>query len=229
MRRLLSVILLAGALHTLHAQPPAQSSAAGITKDDVLADVLWRIAVSSNTRIGFESIDHVRYGSSLSAIAALPSFTLEDALNAFVGADARYEWRRIGDCIVVRPKQAWGDPANRFNQPVRGVRVEYAPSGSVLLGIRDLIYTNKFAPVEPRAGGVPPSVASFEVPAGTVIDVLNQLVIAADQVLWIGSYRPLRDATERWSDWDLTLQLRNANRSNDFSGSRKNEERRTKN
>jgi hypothetical protein len=217
--RSLTVILLVGVLQVLQAQRPTQSNAAVLTKDDELAAALWRIAVSSNTRIGFESIDHVRYGSSLKDVAPLRSATPADGLNAVIGADGRYEWRRVGDCIVVRPTQAWGDPANRFNQAVRGVRVENAPSGSVLLGIRDFIYTNKFALVDPDVGGVPPSVASFEMEAGSVIDVLNHLMIAADQVLWIASYRSRGHATERWPSWDLTLQLRNAKRVNDFSGS----------
>ena len=219
MRHVFSLILAVCALQTLDAHRQTPSHPAVTTKNDRLAGALWRMAAATKTRIGFEATDHVRIAGRLEDIPMLSFVTLEDGLNAAVGADGRYEWRRIGDGIVVRPKRAWDDPTNPFNRSVRGVQVQNEAPGSVLLGIRDFIYTGKFAIVDPNVGGVPPILVSFEVKAGTVVDALNELTIAADQVLWIASYRPLGQAGDRWPSWDLSLQLGDARLLNAFSGS----------
>ena len=120
--------------------------------------------------------------------------TLEDSLNAVVGADDRYEWRKVDDVVVVRPKLAWDAQSNPFNRPMRNVQVENAALGDVVFGLRDFIYTDKFAIL--HRSGIP---VSLHVQSGTVIDVLNELMVAADQVLWVASYRPIRPARRPFS------------------------------
>jgi hypothetical protein len=83
----------------------------------------------------------------------------------------------------VRPKGAWDDPSNPFNRQMRPVHVEIATPVNVLLGLRNFIYTDKFAPEQRQTGGVP---VSFELSSGTVIDVLNELLAAATALRYFG-------------------------------------------
>jgi hypothetical protein len=173
--------------------------------DDALSGALWRIAVATQTRIGFESIEFVRSGT-LKSVPSFPVSSRDEALNAALDANPRYEWRRIGDFVVVRPKNAWNDARDPFNRSVRNLRVENTTESGALGGLRDFIYTNRFA-VSSTLGGAP---VSFDVQSGTVIDVLNQLVQSADAVLWNATYRPNAQPGQRFPSWDLQLVLRDA-------------------
>ncbi len=171
--------------------------------DDALAGALWRIAIATQTRIGFESIEFVR-STYLKNVPPFPVSSGDEAMNAALDANPRYEWHRIGNFVVVRPKNAWNDAGDPFNRPVRNLRVENTTDSGALLGLRDFIYTNRFA-ASSAQGSVP---VSFEVQSGTVIDVLNQLVQAADAVLWNATYRPNAQPGQRFPGWDLQLVLR---------------------
>jgi hypothetical protein len=192
--------------------PPKQI----VTPNDQLAAALWRIATVTNTRIGFESTDHVHISGALKRLPELSVSSLEDGLDTVVGADDRYEWRKIGDIAVVRPKRAWGDPNNPFNRHVRNVQVRNEGLTAVLLAIRDLIYTDKFTVVSKPTTEVP---LSFELQTGTIVDVLNHVMVAGGQVFWTASYRPLDQPGERWQYWDLVLEMRDAVFTNSMSGS----------
>ena len=122
MRRVLSLVAVGFVLQAVGAQGQSPAYDASVTPNDTLAAALWRIAKSTNTRIGFEATDHTRI--SLERIPAQPVSTLEEALNAAVGADDRYEWRRVHDVVVVRPKDAWDDPSDPLNRQMRNVQVE---------------------------------------------------------------------------------------------------------
>jgi hypothetical protein len=86
-----------------------------------------------------------------------------------VGADDRYEWRKVGTVVVVRPKRAWDDPSSPFNRPIRNVQLANATSSGVLIAIRDFIYTNTFA-IDPRLRGIQ---VSLGVQYGTVMFSTN--------------------------------------------------------
>jgi hypothetical protein len=180
------------------------SGTASELADDALGGALWRIAVATQTRIGFESVEFVRSG----LLKNIPPFSVssrDEALQAALAANPRYEWRTVGDFVLVRPKSAWNDAGDPFNRPVRNLRVENAPSAAVLLGLQNFIYTNRFA-VLPK-DGIPVTV---EVQSGTVIDVLNQLVQSAGAVFWNATYRPNAQPGQRFPGWDLQLALRDA-------------------
>ena len=204
MRHLIGIVAVCCGLQTIAvAQGPGTASELA---DDVLDGALWRIAVATGTRIGFESVDFVRLPGALNRVPAFPVTSRDEALNAAVDANPRYEWRRLGDVVVVRPRSAWDDATDPFDRPVRNLRIENATANGVLLGLRDFIYTNRFA-VVPRPQG---TAVSFEIQSGTVVDVLNRLMEAADTVLWIASYRPNAQAEQRFPSWDLQMQLRGA-------------------
>jgi hypothetical protein len=203
MRHLIAIVAVCFGLQAIvNAQAPGTAFELA---DDMLGRALWRIAVATHTRIGFESVESVRLPGGLKDVPAFPIPSRDEALKAAVDADPRYEWRAIGDFVVVRPKSAWNDSADPFNRPVRNLQVENATSNGVLLGLRDFIYTNRFA-VLPGQG----TPVSFEVQSGTVVDALNRLMESADTVLWIASYRPHAQFGQRYPSWDLQMQLRDA-------------------
>jgi hypothetical protein len=214
MRHVLGLVMVGCVLQAASAQEPAPSDHAKITRNDNLAAALWRIAAATNTRIGFEATDIVRIPAFLNRIPPVSVSTLEESLNAAVGADDRYQWRKLDHVVVVRPKGAWDNPSNPFNRPMRNVDVENVALRDVVSGLRDFIYTDKFA-VRSRSG-IP---VSLHVQSGTVIDVLNELMVAADQVLWIASYRPVGQPADRFPTWDLDLQIRDSNRLHSLSSS----------
>jgi hypothetical protein len=218
MRRVLFLVVAACVLLAVGAQGQDPSELRTDTPNDRLAAALWRIATSTNTKIGFEATDHTQIPGRLERIPALAVSTLEDGLNAAVGADDRYEWRRVDDVVVLRPKRAWNDPSNLFNRRMRNVQVANAASIGVLVGLRDFIYTDKFAVAPPKTTTEIPF--SFQVQSGSVVDVLNTLMIAADQVLWVGSYRPVGQPAERFPSWDLALEMRGTEHMCCYTGSR---------
>jgi hypothetical protein len=175
--------------------------------DDALGGALWHIAVATQTRIGFESVEFVHVPGQLKHVPTFPVSSRAEALTAALDANPRYEWRSIGDIVVVRPKGAWNDPADPFNRPVRNLRVENAQHYGVLLGLRDFIYTNKFAVLP---GGQYPYPVSFDVQSGTVVDALNRLLESADTMLWMASSRPHAQPGQRFPNWDLQISTRNS-------------------
>jgi hypothetical protein len=205
MRHLICILACSFGLHAgASTQVPGTASELA---DDALGRVLWRIAFATKTRIGFQSIDHVRLPGTLAATPSFPISSRDEALTAAVGVDPRYEFRSVGDFVIVRPKSAWNDPADPFNRPVHNLRVENAMSGDVVLGLRDFIYTNRFAPVPSLPGG---PLVSFDVQSGTVVDALNQLMESTDTLLWVATYRPNAHPDQRARSWDLEMQLMGA-------------------
>jgi hypothetical protein len=200
-----------------HAQPsPPYSGTPSELADDALGGALWRIAVATQTRIGFESVEFVQIPARLDRVPTFGVSSRDEALNAALRANPRYESRTVGDFVVVRPKSVWNDTADPFNRPVRNLRVENEQPYGVLLGLRDFIYTNRFA-VPPSGGQAIP--ASFDVQSGTVVDALNRLTEASEMVLWVASYRPDAQPGQRFPSWDLQLALRDATGMRDLSES----------
>jgi hypothetical protein len=190
-----------------HAQPsPPYSGTPSELADDAVGGALWRIAVATQTTIGFESVEFVQVPVRLNNVPAFPISSRDEALNAVVEANPRYEWRAIGEVVVVRPKNAWNDSSNPFNRPVRNLRIENVTPYGVVLGVRDFIYTNR---LNTRFEGQE-SPVSFEVLSGTVVDVLNRVAEASSMALWMVSYRPHAQAGQRFPRWDLQMQLRDA-------------------
>jgi len=208
MRRLIGLVAVSFSVQAIvSGQAPGPGTPSELA-DDVLAGALWRIAVATHTKIGFESVEFVRLWGRLNRVPTFPVASRDEALTSILDADPRYEWRAVGDSIVVRPKGAWNESANPLNRPVRNLRVEKAQPYAVIVGVRDFIYRDTFA-VPPMGQAIP---VSFDVPSGTVIDVLNQTIESSDAVLWIASYRPSAQPDQRYPRSDLQMQLMDATR-----------------
>ncbi len=170
--------------------------------DDALAVDLWHIAATTQARIGFESVEFLRQHFSLKDVPTFPVSSRDEALNAAMAANPRYEWRAIGDVVVVRPKGAWSNASNPLNRQVHNLQVENATESGALAGLRALIYTDRFDAL-PNSG----KPVAFDVQSGTILDAFNKLIQSADDVLWHAAYRPNAQAGQRSPNHDLQLQL----------------------
>jgi hypothetical protein len=119
--------------------------------------------------------------------------------------------------VLVRPKGAWNDSTNPFNRSMRNVQIESATPSTVVLGLRDFIYSGRFVITPTPTTEEQP--VSFSVKSGTVINVLNELVATTNLVLWIGSYRPIGQPADRFPNFDLSLEVRDVASLQFWSGS----------
>jgi hypothetical protein len=180
--------------------------------DTELAEKLWRIAATSHTRVGFQSIGRTRHSQLNEGIDPKP-MDVSRAVGAAVAADPRYEWHMVGGTVVIRPREAWTDQADPLNHRVPSVQLTNEPTNRVLFGLSNLIFYNQFT-LAPQARGIP---VSFPMKAGTVVDALNQLAEQAGQVMWVAFARP-RDNHDGWDvcqtsgncHADLVFDLRDA-------------------
>jgi hypothetical protein len=196
---ILAVLMLAIQATDVSAQAATSPSE---LRDQALAAALHQIAVSSDTRIGFESVEFVKSPRSrMDDLPAVPIASVDEALDAVIAAHPGYGWRRVGESIVVRPTEAWTDVHDPLNRPVHNFKVENTNESEVLTGLRALILTGRF--VGQPGSGTP---VAFAVQSGTLVDVLNELTQSAGLVLWQATYRP-QQHPELHARWDLQLML----------------------
>ena len=180
-------------------------------QDAALAGVLWRIAVTTHTRIGFQSIGRTHFHMNKSTNPELLDGS--HAVDAVVTEDPRYEWHWVGETAVIRPREAWTDPADPLNRRVPPAQLTNETTNGVMIGLSNLILYSQFTPY-PTQLGMP---VSFQLKAGTVVDALNQLAEQAGQVMWVAWARPRENPTG-WNvctnigscHADLEFQLRDA-------------------
>jgi len=201
MRTVLAVVLGLAVIHPARAVAQATGTSSELA-DDALAVALWHIAATTQTRIGFESVEFLRQHFSMTNVPTFSVSSLNEALDAAVAANPRYEWRAIGDLVVVRPSGAWSNARDPLNRRVRNLRVENATESGALAGLRALIYTDRFDAL-PNPG----KPVALEVQSGTILDAFNQLIQSADDVLWHVAYRPNAQPGQRSPNHDLQLQL----------------------
>jgi len=201
MRTVLAVVLGLAVVHPARGLAQATGTPSELA-DDALTVALWHIAATTQTRIGFESVEVLRQHFSMKDVPTFPVASRDEALDAAVAANPRYEWRAIGDVVVVRPSGAWSNASNPLNRRVRSLRVHDTTESGALAGLRALIYTDRFDAL-PNAG----KPVAFDVQSGTILDAFNQLIQSADDILWHAAYRPNAHAGQRSPNHDLQLQL----------------------
>jgi len=186
-------------------------------QDAALAEALWRIAVTTHTRVGFQSIGRTQFIHPNKSIN--PELVdVSHAVDAVLTADPRYEWHLVGETAVIRPREAWTDPADPLNRRVPPAQLTNETTNRVFLRLTNLIFYNQFTPTYDTQLGIP---VSFQMKAGTVVEALNQLAEQAGQVMWVAWARP-RDNPTGWDvctnigscHADLEFELRDAEQSN---------------
>src|SRR5690242_19831385 len=101
----LTLATLAGPPNVALAQTGEPSSELPVTiesaseqADKALAVALWKIAVATRTRIGFQSVEAIdTVGGVFGNAPAATTASLDEALNAALARNPRYEWPRVGE------------------------------------------------------------------------------------------------------------------------------------
>ena len=96
---------------------PAAAQQEASPQDTALAEALWRIAATTHARVGFQSIGQARH-VRLKKSPNPELLDVSQAVDAAVREDPRYEWHLVGETAVVRPREAWTDPADPLNRRV---------------------------------------------------------------------------------------------------------------
>ncbi len=170
------------------------------TQDAALAGALWRIAITTHTRVGFQSIGRTQF-VHVNKSTNPELLDLSHAVDAVLTADPRYEWHLVGETAVVRPREAWTDPADPLNRRVPAAQLTNQMTNGVLERLSNLIFYNQFTLMDGRDHfGLP---VSFQMKAGTVVDALNQLTEEAGQVMWVAYARPRDNPT----GWDVCTNI----------------------
>lgn len=209
-----AALLVAQSSALLAQGPPTPSERA----DDRLAATLWHIAVATGTRIGFQSREPVNptlgalhdalvSASRDAALSATPqnpviNSSLDAALDAAIALNPRYEWRRVGTFVVVRPLDSWSDAHDPLNRQVRQLHVNRSTDIGMLTGISNLVRTGHYTEHTLGSAVFDP----FSVESGSIVDVLNALIASADLPFWQAGYHP-QPPGMHGTRWDLSFIL----------------------
>ena len=163
--------------------------------------LLALIAKSARVPIGFEEVAGVPmpYDGTLSTIppsarTLLIGLTVGEALDALVSADPRYRWREQDGVILLRPVEAWADPAHFLHKRLSAFHLR----DSTVSDVARAIYAQFGVRIIFGEGGVlgdPPGPdfglekrIVFDVPSGTMLEVLNSVVRAHGGLGWMVHY-----------------------------------------
>jgi len=153
----------------------------------------WRIAAMGRAPIGFEGVQdgQAREGTQRTRVDLTDS-TVADALNAIVRVDNRYHWRMVGVVPVIRPISAWDDPSNALNRQVEGIAWTDITAEEAL--VRNDVILEGGSGWRPIPPGAPHDarLISVNVPAGSVVDVLNEVAHRHGEIMWSAVYENSR-------------------------------------
>jgi len=110
----------------------------------------------------------------------LTGMRLADALAILAAIDSRYEWREMDGVIVFRPVPAWRDALNPLFLPVPEVQLRRVTLSTVMGVIASALKGPEHASntiVDTRR-------MSIDIPAGSVLDLLNAAAKAHGQLTW---------------------------------------------
>jgi len=181
----------ASSLRTFHLTDPRSGEC-------VLWTAIEQLARQARLRIGFEAKSRCDPGAKAvkagdDAVTFQVSAPVE-ALDRLLQLSPEFSWREIGGIVVIRPKDAWSDPANALNQAVGRFRVTdahphfavhealQAARPSLLVPHTELTAVSMGRPLQPHvANGV-----SVQFEGGTLIEALNAIVGGFDGVWQVG-------------------------------------------
>lgn len=169
--------------------------------EERLRFLLTLIARSARVPIGFEEVAGIPmpYDGNLSTIPSsartvLIGLTVGQALDALVSADPRYSWREQDGAILIRPVEAWADPAHFLHERLSGFHLR----DSTVSDVARAIYAQFSVRIIFGEGGVlgdPPGPdfglekrRAFDVPSGTMLETLNSVVRAHGGLGWMVHY-----------------------------------------
>jgi hypothetical protein len=117
--------------------------------------------------------------------------TLRDALAALIALDPRYEWREIDGLVIVRPVSTWTESAHPLLREIGAVHLSAATLQDAVSFLQTLQEPGKrYVPAVQNAG-VTVRQLSVDLPAGTLLGLVNAIARAHGAACWI--YEELDD------------------------------------
>ena len=165
----------------LDAHGPAYPSPGEEVTPDTARFLVGTIFRMSGVLFGFEeSTGPFVPGRRIPEGVELHGRTVREACDLLVRMDPRYEWRQVGQVIVIRPRGAWEDPTNVLNKSVVGFHQHDADLPTLLVSAQRLL--------SPSAAGGPilarEEKFSVSVARGSVLDVLNAIALSHGSLMW---------------------------------------------
>src|SRR5262249_34962851 len=114
--------------------------------------------------------------------AEIGGLTLRQALDELVAADRRYAWRVVDGVVVIRPVEAWVDPAHPLAQPAPSVSLPHAHLGQVIDAI-SIAFGRE--PSFPMAAFGYEGRPALRFPGGSRLALLNAAVRGRGGTYWV--------------------------------------------
>jgi len=122
--------------------------------------------------------------------------TVEKALDQIVLIDPRYEWRRVGNAIALRPRESWLDSENILSQSVKSftlVNQTFAGALGAVFRVIEHDERNRSS-----SDNTPPEITSgnddkarrisIRLDHTTLLEVLSTIAATHERLLWQVSY-----------------------------------------
>jgi hypothetical protein len=138
------------------------------------------LAEASRTPMGMETAGVTTGNPPMIRETMVTGMRLADALALLAAIDSRYEWREMDGVVVFRPVQAWRDALNPLFLPVPDVQLRRVTLSTVMGVIASALKGPEHASntiVDTRR-------MSIDIPAGSVLDLLNAAAKSHGQLTW---------------------------------------------
>jgi hypothetical protein len=116
---------------------------------------------------------------------------LRDALAALVALDPRYEWREIDGVVIVRPVAEWADGSHPLWREVGAAHLRDATLQDAVSFVQTFQEPGKRYEPLPRNADVTKRRLSVDLPAGTLLGLVNAIARSHGSACWI--YEELDD------------------------------------
>ena len=170
----------------------------------ISSDIVQRLSSVTGVPMGIEMVmPAVHYPAGLD----LTGRTLQDALNALIAIDPRYEWRELNGVVVFRSVEAWTRNTGPLAMPTPAIRFE----GRVGMA----------AAILQAMAGIPPLTDAtsdtrtfkIDLAPATVLDFLNTTILAHGEMNWAVEPIPEDDYRRVMFRHDITFISFNGRRS----------------
>lgn len=118
-------------------------------------------------------------------VTSLAGLTVREALDLIVAADPRYRWVEMDGVPVVRPVDAWADPANLLNQTAGDFEWDAVDVDEAFRRFRNRLFGREWGHDFPVHGPV----FAGRVRNASFLTLLNEIVRSHGSLIWRVYYR----------------------------------------
>jgi hypothetical protein len=146
-----------------------------------------RLGMFARVPLGIEdSVAPLDQNGAAPTALTLTGKSVHDVLDELSQRTSRYEWRQLERLVVLRPANAWNDPANVLNRMVAAVEWTNVDVADALDKTMSLV-----TGVQYNTPASTPDDRRFDVvlPEATILQLLNAIASNHGELIWHVSYR----------------------------------------